>query len=114
MKRAYLKAMLFYYDEGGFMIKSTYFSVTKQYDCKDLDPRDQKYMSPTVGEEAQADYCENVLGCKYSWGMDNLVPGCNPVDYTGQKQCKCCVPRSSGRCSYCYYQYLEYSIRTEL
>ena len=58
-----------------------------------VSPKDAKYLSPTVDEESRADYCENVLGGKYSWGVENLVPGCNPV-VPGATVFRCCEPRS--------------------
>ena len=48
-------------------------------------------------EESQADYCENVLGSKYSWGHENLVPGCNYVTEDPSNRCKCCEPLATGK-----------------
>ena len=48
-------------------------------------------------EESQADYCENVLGSKYSWGYENLVPGCNVVTKDPSNMCKCCEPLATGK-----------------
>ena len=53
-----------------------------------LDPSD---------ENAIADYCKNVKGGKYSWGLEYTVPGCR--DFETGDYCKCCYPAKLGMCT---------------
>ena len=77
--------------------KAFIFSVTRQYRCKKIETQDVEYVRHGT-EESRADYCENVLGGKYSWGHENLVPGCNPAGKDPSNLCKCCDPLSTGMC----------------
>ena len=46
-------------------------------------------------EQQIAEYCEFVKGGKYSWGNNNLVPGCIK-SYPPSSHCKCCHPADMG------------------
>ena len=63
------------------------YLASLQYSCPASipEPDNTVMQEEDEDEDAVADYCENVLGYKYSWGYEHLVPGC-----TG---CRCCKPQ---------------------
>ena len=78
-----------------FTIYQHSFAASLQYECLDLKREDEAYLD-TGTEKERKDYCENILGYKYST-QSSLVPGC--IDYETGDHCasNCCAPKNAGK-----------------